>query len=67
MGKINRKMFWMECYLLKWYINCVSPQQKNPPPLLIDTFAPSSYKVKAKTVIKSVEYDEMELIENEKN
>ena len=67
MGKINRKMFWMECCLLKWYVNCVSPQQKNLSPLLIDTFAPSSYKVKAKTVIKSVENDEMKLIENEKN
>ena len=66
MDKINRKTFWMECYLLKWYVNCVSPQQENPP-LLIDTFAQSSYKVKAKTLIKSVENDEMKLIENEKN
>ena len=38
MGKINRKMFRMECYLLKWYVNCVSPQRKNTHPLWIDTF-----------------------------
>ena len=44
MGKINRKTFWMECYSLKRYVNCVSPQRKNTPPLWIDTFAPSSYK-----------------------
>ena len=44
MGKINRKIFWMECYSLKRYVNCVSPHRKNTPPLWIDTFAPSHYK-----------------------
>ena len=44
MGKINRKTFWIECYSLKQYVNCVSPQRKSTPPLWIDTFAPSSYK-----------------------
>ena len=44
MCKINGKNFWMECYSLKRYVNCVSPQQKNTPPLWIDTFAQSSYK-----------------------
>ena len=44
MGKISKKTFWMVCYSLKRYINCVLPQRKNTPPLWIDTFAPSSYK-----------------------
>ena len=44
MGKINRKAFWIECYSLKQYVNCVSPQRKITPLLWIDTFAPSSYK-----------------------
>ena len=44
MSKINRKTFWMKCYSLKRYVNCVSPQRENTPPLWIDKFAPSSYK-----------------------
>ena len=35
----------MECYLLKRYVNCVSPRRKNTNPLRIDDiFAPSSNK-----------------------
>ena len=44
MCKINGETFWMECYSLTRYVNCVSPQRKNTPPLWIDTFDQSSYK-----------------------